>query len=50
MIVDNASEEDEKDIITELRVLQNVEAHMNIVSLIGASIHNGNNNNNYYYT
>ena len=38
---ENASEDDEKDIITELRVLQNVGSHKNIVSLIGASVHNG---------
>ncbi len=35
------SDEDEKDIISELKVLQHVGAHPNIVSLLGVSIHEG---------
>ena len=38
---DIASDEDEKDIISEMKVLQHVGAHPNVVSLLGASIHAG---------
>lgn len=38
---DVASDDDEKDIISELKVLQHVGAHPNVVSLLGASIDNG---------
>lgn len=42
-IIDIASEEDEKDIISELAVLQHVGAHPNVVSLLGATAHEGRN-------
>lgn len=36
-----ASGEDEKDIISELTVLQHVRSHPNVVSLLGAAAHKG---------
>ena len=38
---ENASDEDEKDLISELKVLQHVGAHPNIVSFLGAAVHQG---------
>lgn len=40
---DNAAsdKQEEKDIISELKVLQHVGAHPNIVCLLGASVSNG---------
>ena len=38
---DDADDEEEKDIISELKVLQHVGAHPNIVCLLGASINDG---------
>lgn len=38
---DSASDEDEKDLISELKVLQHVGAHPNIASFLGAAIHQG---------
>lgn len=35
------SDEDEKDLILELKVMQHVGAHPNIVSLLGAAVHEG---------
>lgn len=40
--VDVATEEEERDIITEFKVLQRVGFHPNVVNLIGASVHEGN--------
>ena len=39
--LDIASGEDEKDIISELTVLQHVGSHPNVVSLLGAAAHEG---------
>ena len=36
-----SNEQEEKDIISELKVLMHVEAHPNIVCLLGASVNNG---------
>ena len=40
-IADSASSEDERDIIMELKALYHVGKHPNIVSFLGASMHNG---------
>ena len=47
--IDLASDDDEKDIISEMRVLQHVGAHPNVVGLLGASVHQGN-SLNYFIT
>ena len=40
-----SNEQEEKDIISELKVLMHVEAHPNIVCLLGASVNNGRREN-----
>lgn len=40
-ISDSASSEDEKDILMELKAFYHVGKHPNIVSFLGASLHNG---------
>lgn len=40
---ENSGDEEEKDLISELKVLQHVGAHPNIVSFLGAAVHQGNN-------
>ena len=42
-----SNEQEEKDIISELKVLMHVEAHPNIVCLLGASVNNGRNTDRY---
>ena len=42
LFIDLATEEEERDLITEFKVLQRVGFHPNVVNLIGASIHQGN--------
>ena len=37
----STTEEEEKDIISELKVLQHVGAHPNIVNLLGAAVNDG---------
>ena len=43
LLLDGAysDEQEEKDIISELKVLKHVGAHPNIVCLLGASVNNG---------
>ena len=38
---DSFSDEDEKDLISELKVMQYVGVHPNIVGLLGAAVHEG---------
>lgn len=40
-IAENGLDEEEKDLISEMKVLQHVGAHPNIVSFLGAAINQG---------